>query len=98
MEGTQGHTDKGDIAADHHLGLSHDIIGKVAQPNFCSRFVARFIVSDCLPEVAENRRFLVGADLGQPHRVPRGDPALRGIGESGKERFRFPICFPEVGK
>ena len=58
MEGTQSHTDKGDIAADHHLGLSHDIIGKVAQPNFCSRFVARFIVSDCLPEVAENRRFL----------------------------------------
>ena len=59
-----GNADKGDIGADHYLGLSHDIIGKVMQPNFCSRFVARFIVSDCLPEVAENRRFFVCADLG----------------------------------
>ena len=83
--------------ADHHLSLSHDIIGKVTQPNFRPDFVARFIVSDRLPEVAENRRFLVSADLGQPHRIPRGYPALRSIGESGKDRLRCLIRFPEVG-
>ena len=71
--------DKADIGAEHRLSFSHDTIGKVTQPNFRSRFVARFIVSDGLLEFAEILCFFVSADLGQPHRIPRGYSALWGM-------------------
>lgn len=84
--------------ADHRLSLPHDISGEVTQPNFSSSLVARFIFLHSLPDFAKNRRFFVSPDLSQSHCVPRGYPAIWGIGESGKDRLRYLICFPEVGK
>ncbi|SEH63588.1 hypothetical protein SAMN05216228_10054 [Rhizobium tibeticum] len=61
------------------LACSNGIFFEMSRPDFCSRFVAGCIGLDCLFKVAENERFLVSADLSQPHCVPRSNPTLRGI-------------------